>query len=182
MSSADRDLPIAGHQAGDPPDKALKTTVRPSGVHAGAPNVCCGCHERALATIERDGSHPCLALTRGDEGDLAAIRRPGRPVVISLVPRHAPDVASRQLEDPDVVVAGPVRREGDASTVGRPVRLAIVEGPRRNRRGAGSVTRDRPDIPRPVAIGLERDPPSVGGPRRLPGIMQKIRDAPGLAA
>ena len=141
-------------------------------------------HDPGRAAALADDDRPEAAVRGVGQG--FPIRRPLRRELVRGRVRHPLDSAvagpARDVERPDVVGAGTIRREGDRAAIGGVGRLPLVVGTEGVLRRVGAVGRDRPDVPAPVPKRLEHDPAPVRRPLRLPRVVVHVRDRARLAA
>jgi hypothetical protein len=117
----------------------------------------------------------------GDEGNLQAVGRPGRLVLLVRAVGAARELAGGQLQHPDVVAAAAIRREGDAGPVGREPRLAVVVLPEGQLSPPGAVRSHRPDVIVAALVGLERDRLAVRRPIRHSRVGEVVGDPGGAS-
>ena len=130
----------------------------------------------------RHGVDPAPILAIRHIGDLSAVWRPGRRVLVGGAPRDLPKVSCGERQHPHIVVAAPVARKHDTGAVAGPVRLAVVKRTPRQLRERTAVRLHAPDVPGTGAVGLKRDARAIGGPRRLARVHQFVRNALGRSA
>ena len=121
-----------------------------------------------MQVFPRAFPHGHIAFAVGREGDPLSVRRPGRAEIAARAGGQRPGLASVQVENPEVGVAGGARADEDnLLRVGREGGLVVVSriiGEAIQRRAIGL---DQVEVGGTIALRREDDRAAVGRPRRI---------------